>query len=271
MNMGQMSKIVRWLFCAVLAFGVTAAQAAPALKWPKGKQAAIVLTYDDGLKSHLDVAIPQLDAARIKGTFFLNGSEMTPAEMVRWRAADKAGHELGNHSLFHPCPRTMLPNRERYATETYDVDGMIREISAMNSLLFGIDGRRVHTYAYPCSQSFVGGTDYVPAMRKSGLVKYARTGGDPYNSVVVNFADLDIYNVPSNGPVDSPSGATLIEYVERVRAAGGMGVLQFHGVGGDYLEVSAKAHQALVTYLKSHPEVWVVTFQEAMDYVVAKR
>ncbi len=73
MNMRQISIIARATLCAVFAFGAMAAQAAPALKWPKGKQAALVLTYDDGLKSHLDVAIPQLNAARIKGTFFLNG------------------------------------------------------------------------------------------------------------------------------------------------------------------------------------------------------
>jgi hypothetical protein len=55
-----------------------------------------------------------------------------------------------------------------------------------------------------------------------------------------------------------------------VRTAGGLRVLQFHGTGGDYLEVSAAAHQALVDHLKRHPEVWVAPFQEVMDYVVAR-
>ena len=30
-------------------------------KWPDGKKAAVVFTYDDGLDCHLDVAVPQLD------------------------------------------------------------------------------------------------------------------------------------------------------------------------------------------------------------------
>ncbi len=108
-------------------------------RWPKGKIAAVALTYDDALHSQLDVAIPQLDAAGFKGTFFLDG-DITPADMLRWRKAQRSGHELGNHSLFHPCPRAMLPDRKNYLTENYDVDRMLGEIAAMNNVLFGIDG-----------------------------------------------------------------------------------------------------------------------------------
>ena len=44
-------------------------------------------------------------------------------------------------------------------------------------------------------------------------------------------------------------------------------MFQFHGVGGDYLQVSAKAHQALIDYLVAHPDIWVGIFQEVMAYV----
>lgn len=239
------------------------------IAWPaKGKKSAIVLTYDDALRSQLDIAIPQLDAAAIKGTFFLDG-DITPADMLRWRKAQSTGHELGNHSVFHPCPRAILPYRTQYFTENYDTERMLSEIEAMNLVLFGIDGKLTRTYAYPCSQSLVGGVDYADALRQSGLVKYARTGSDAYKSVVSDFAQLDAYRVPSWGFLDNPDGAQLIAYVERVRAVGGLGVLQFHGVGGDYLEVTAQAHQELLDWLRKHPDVWVATFQEAMDYVSA--
>ena len=107
--------------------------------WPQGKTAAIVLTYDDALPSQLDVAVPQLNAARLKGTFFLDG-DITPAEMLRWRAVQRAGHELGNHSYFHPCPRALMPERPQYYTENYDVPRMLGEITVMNNVLNGIDG-----------------------------------------------------------------------------------------------------------------------------------
>ena len=46
-------------------------------------------------------------------------------------------------------------------------------------------------------------------------------------------------------------------------------VLQLHGVGGDYLDVSAEAHAQLLKHLRAHPEVWVGTFREVMDHVAA--
>ena len=134
------------------------------IEWPKGKFAAIVLTYDDALDSQPDVAVPQLAAARFKGTFFLD-ADITPAQMLRRRAVSRAGHELGNHSLFHPCPRAMLPDRTRYHTDDYDVRRMLDEIAVMNDILFGIDGRQSRTSSVPCSQMLVGGVDYTAGLR----------------------------------------------------------------------------------------------------------
>jgi peptidoglycan-N-acetylglucosamine deacetylase len=257
------------LIVTLAALLACASTARAQIEWPRGKTAAVVLTYDDALRSHLDVAIPQLAAAGFEGTFFLDG-DLTPDEVVRWRSVARAGHELGNHSMFHPCPRALLPDRVQYLTENYDTKRMLDEIAAMNLVLLGIDGRRTRTYSIPCSQTLVGDTDYTDALRGAGLVRFARTGGDAYNSVVTDFAALDLFRVPSYGPVDQPEGARLIAYVERVRAARGLGVIQLHGVGGDYLQVSSEAHQQLVDHLRKHREIWVATFQDTMDYVAAQ-
>jgi len=252
--------LAAWL--SIVAFSQAQAQ----IRWPDGKTAAVVLTYDDALRSQLDIVLPQLDAARIKGTFFLD-VDMTPEDMRRWRAAAANGHELGNHSLFHPCPRAMLPDRRNYLTDHYDVDRMLEEIAAMNNVLFGIDGRTSRTYSVPCSQTLVGGQDYIEPLRRSGHIRFVRTGGDQWNSVITAIAKLDPFRVPSYGPVNEPGAAELVAYVDRVRAAHGLGVLQFHGVGGDYLKVSAQAHQSLLDHLRAHPDVWVGTFQEVLDYL----
>jgi peptidoglycan/xylan/chitin deacetylase (PgdA/CDA1 family) len=257
-------RILHFSILAAAFVGTASAQIA----WPEGKTAALVLTYDDALRSQLDIALPQLDAAGLKGTFFLDG-DLTPADMLRWRKAQRGGHELGNHSVFHPCPRAMLPDRKNYFTENYDIGRMLGEIAVMNNVLFGIDGIQSRTYSVPCSQMLVGGADYTKALRQSGLVKYVRTGGDQYRSVITDFRALDVFQVPSFGPVDGPGAAVLIAYAMRVREAGGLGVLQFHGVGGDYLEVSAEAHRQLLEWLRKHPEVWIATFEEVLDYVAA--
>jgi hypothetical protein len=47
---------------------------------------------------------------------------------------------------------------------------------------------------------------------------------------------------------------------------GKAGVIVFHGVGGDYLNVSADAHRQLVEYLKAHEkEIWTTTFSNVME------
>src|SRR3954462_13009090 len=96
----------------------------PAMTWPGNKKATVVLTYDDALRSQLDVAIPQLAKANLKGTFFLNG-KMTENEVTRWRAASKEGHELGNHSIFHPCSSGILKADTHYALEGYTVETLL--------------------------------------------------------------------------------------------------------------------------------------------------
>ena len=255
----------------VLALGLTTLAVAgtaarqPSMTWPDGKQAAIVLTYDDALRSHLDVALPQLDAAAFKGTFFLSGT-LPQDDVERWRKAAAAGHELGNHSVFHPCARGTFEMPEQYTSERYSVKTMLSEIRVMNTLLHAIDGRAEHTFATPCGQTVVGGEDYMAALRSSGLVKYVRAAGPTTGD------GRDPFSVPSMFFPDTVTGAELIAFVEAATKRGGLGVMGFHGVGGDYLTVSAEAHQLLVQYLKAHQDaIWVTTFRQAMDYTQKAR
>jgi peptidoglycan/xylan/chitin deacetylase (PgdA/CDA1 family) len=75
---------------------------AQGIEWPEGKKAAVVLTYDDALESQLVHAAPALEKHGFRGTFFLDEHRVEPANFHRWADVAKKGHELGNHSLFHP-------------------------------------------------------------------------------------------------------------------------------------------------------------------------
>lgn len=234
------------------------------MEWPKHKKAVIILTYDDALQSQLDVAVPQLDSAHLKGTFFLTG-DINSLTIPQWRKLSKKGHELANHTIFHPCLST---DDNTVFSERYTAYQMIREIDVMNHFLFAVDGKVSRTYAYPCAETLAGGRSYVDTLRQYGLIKYARLGGDIDDAVITDFAHLDPLQVPSYGLEGGNSGEQLIEFVKKVQEQGGMGVIMLHGVGGDYITVSAAAHRQLINYLADHKkEIWVATFQQAMDYV----
>jgi peptidoglycan/xylan/chitin deacetylase (PgdA/CDA1 family) len=234
--------------------------------WPGNKRAAIILTYDDALASQLNIAIPQLDSLHLKGTFFLSGGFAAP-DISRWRNAAMNGHELGNHTLYHPCLAATIKANPRFSSEQYDIYSILREIEMMNKMLYAIDGKANKSYAYPCTETVVGGKDYVDSLRLSQQIKYARVGGDE-NAVITDPAKLDFFKVPAWGFANNPGAEQLINFVKKAGQSGGLGVFMFHGVGGDYLNVTAEAHRQLLQYLYEYKnEIWVGTFSEVMDYI----
>ena len=64
----------------------------------------ISLTFDDALDVHLDNAVVILDQAGLSGSFYAHLSAPSLSKRTNdWRAAAAAGHEIGNHTAFHPA------------------------------------------------------------------------------------------------------------------------------------------------------------------------
>lgn len=259
---------MRFLAALLVAMGLAStACAQPAFQWPNGARAAVVLTYDDALVSHLDIAAPHLDQAGLKGTFFITGT-FAQSLLPRWRALASNGHELGNHTIFHPCARGSFDMPVRYNSESYDVPTMLAEISAQNTFLSAIDGLASHTLATPCGQTRAGGVDYMDALRQSNMLRFVRNAsGEPSDPRTV-----DPFDVPAHFFPDTATGADMIAYVESAVRNRRLVVIGFHGVGGDYLVNTAQSHQDLVSYLAAHQrDIWIAPFGEVMDYVVTHR
>ena len=247
----------------LLFISIIAIRAQGQVKWPDQKRSAIILTYDDALPSQLKVVVPQLKKAKLMATFFLT-SDIDSASIPQWRALSKKGFELGNHTVFHPCAGT---DDNPVPSDHYTAYQIIREIEVMDRFLYAVDGKNKRTFAYPCAETTVGGRDYVDSLRKYTLVKYARAGGDSA-AFITDFVHLDPFRVPSYGLEGGETGAQLIAYVKRVQQNGGLGILMIHGVGGDYITISAEAHRELIRYLETQKkEIWMPTFQQGMDYI----
>lgn len=244
-----------------------AADTAPPFAWPQGARAAVSLAYDDALDSQLDQALPALDKAGLKGSFYLQLSSPAVARrMEEWRAAARRGHELGNHSLFHQCARGkperdwVQPHRN---LDTTSVDQIRDQVLLANTMLAAIDGHQERTYTVPCGDTLASGHDYLPAVR--GAFAGIKVGGG--SGVIASMETLDPGAVPVLAPVGS-SGAELIAIVKQAIARGTMVNFTFHGIGGDYLSVSAQAHEELLRFLAANRrQVWTDTFLNIMRHV----
>ncbi len=234
-----------------------------AAQWPNGAKAAVALTYDDALASQLDIAAPALDRAGLKGTFFL--SNIKREDVERWRDLARKGHELANHSLFHPCPAAAFPADPRYTTEAYQPEQMVREIAQQEVLLTAIDGRLRHGFASPCTVNEVNGKNYLELLRAAGIVDYARSENDAASGR--RNAVGDPMRIAGRAFDESATGGQLIAYAQEAASAGRVAVYVFHGVGGDYLTTSAAAHEALLAWLAANRrDVWVAPLGEIVAW-----
>ena len=234
--------------------------------WPGGAEVAVILTYDDALDSHLDIAIPQLNALDLPGTFYLSGARPSIRQRLgAWRQAAEKGHELGNHMLYHPCRKSIdgrdwvkpWQNLDEYTPEQF-----VDELQTTNSLLMAIDGREQRSFAYPCGDMQAGGEDIVAAL-KNHVVAARYWSADGQHAA----DDPDLYRLEAFDGMDK-SGEALIAVAEAARASNSMVGFMFHGVGGDYLTTSAESHRALLEHLAAHPETyWVTTVTEAAAYL----
>lgn len=238
--------------------------------WPGGARAAVSLAYDDALDSQLDNAIPALDRHGFRASFYLTlANPSVRLRLDEWRSAARRGHELGNHGLFHPCSASR-PDRD-WVTPWNDLDRMPvaalkQRIQMANTVLFAIDGREERTFTTPCGDVEAGGEPYVEAIRGEFVAIKSLGGG-----VTPDMAALDPRAVGVDTPVGT-TGADLIAIVEAAAERGTMANLTFHGIGGDYLSVSAEAHEELLRHLADHPgRYWVDTFLNIMKYVRAQQ
>ena len=231
----------------------------------KGKRCAVVLTYDDALNIHLDNVIPALDSLNLKGTFYLSGYfPGCRKRLADWSKAAKGGHELANHTLFHPCTGK-IPGRDwvkpDYDLGTYTMQRLLDEVRMTNVLLESLDGKKTRTFAYPCGDTNIGNDSYIDKIKND----FVSARGVKNEMAKIN--NVDFFNVPAYG-INGESGQQLIALVKKAMQENALLVFLFHGVGGEHgLNVSLAAHRELLHYLKKHEkEIWTVPFQDATEY-----
>jgi peptidoglycan/xylan/chitin deacetylase (PgdA/CDA1 family) len=230
------------------------------------KQCAVVLTYDDAIDADLDNVVPALDSMKFKGTFYIIGSSPVVNKRVNeWRHAAKEGHELGNHSLFHPCDGS-LPGRGFVTPDNdlskYTVSRAVSEIRVNNTLLKAIDGKDRRTFAYPCGDRKIGDVFFYDQLKKD----FAGARGVTPGLQTINEVDLD--NIDCYG-INGQSSDYMIDLVKKAMQTHTLLVFLFHGVGGGHsINVGLKEHSQLLHFIKQNEKsIWVAPMVDVAEHI----
>jgi peptidoglycan/xylan/chitin deacetylase (PgdA/CDA1 family) len=209
--------------------GQVTGSAAGTSPWPAGKRGALSLSFDDARPSQLDAGMPLFAEYGARVTFYLEGRNVA-ARASEWRRAAGAGHEMGNHSMTHPCTGNFGWSRDR-ALESFTLDRIRADLTEANDAIERATGVRPVTFAYPCGQKFVGRgrgvTSYVPVVSELFLAGRGWLDEGANDPSVVDLAQILGY------PMDDVDFETLKPVLDEAMGQGRWLVLAGHDIGAE--------------------------------------
>jgi len=231
----------------------------------RGRKCAVVLTYDDAIDEHLDNAAPVLDSLGLKATFYVTvGSVSVRERLNEWKRLAVNGHELGNHSVFHPCVggtgREWV--KPEYDLRNYTPGRMIDELRMTNTFLQSMDGKNRRTFAFTCGDMKIGDSLFINGMRNDFVAARA------VRAQMHKINAIDLYNVDCY-MVNGESAAQMEEWVKKAVETNSLLVILFHGVGGgNSLNVTLPDHRELLSYLKQNEkDIWIAPMIDVADFI----
>ncbi len=238
--------------------------------WPTGKRAAVSISFDDARLSQIDTGMAILNAHEVRATFYVQPSNVG-ARLEGWKQAIAHGHEIGNHTMSHPCSGNFLWSRSNSLEET-TLGAIEQEVLRANRFIEETLGVKPITFAYPCGQTTVGrgrfAESYVPVVAKHFWVGrgYRNEGSnDP------QYADLALaYGLAG----DDCSFTQIKPWIDQAVSEGSWLITCHHEVGedGQRLSTPPDVLAALCRYVSDPANgIWVDTVQNIAAYVRAHR
>jgi len=213
----------------------------------------------------MDTGLALFKRLGVKVTFFVQPGGVQE-RLQGWKQAVLDGHEIGNHTISHPCTGNYEFSVDN-ALENYDLKRIEEQIDGANDQIQALLGVRPKTFAYPCGQKFVGrGIDvesYVPLVAERFVVGRSYLSESPNDPAVVDLAQ-------AMGTVfDDMDFAQMKEVVDAAVRQGRWVIFVGHEIGprGDQ-STDAEALEALCKYLKDPANrIWLGTVDEIGSYV----
>src|SRR5437773_2931342 len=262
----RLNSFLAVIFVMLLGEVPFAQQAAKTFKWPDGKRAALSVTFDDARMSQVDSGTVLLDKYGIKATFFVVPSNVE-GRLDGWKKAVANGHEIGNHTINHPCTGN-FPWSEKNALENYSLDDMRNELIGCNKRIKELLGVKPEVFAYPCGQKFVGRDTntrtYVPLVAKMFIV------GRGWRDEAMNdpgFCDLAQV---SGIEMDGKTFDEILPLIEEARRTGQWLILAGHEMGDSGVQTTRlKMLKQLIEYVQDPANgIWIAPAGTVAKYIL---
>jgi peptidoglycan-N-acetylglucosamine deacetylase len=242
----------------------------PGFSWPTGKRGALSLSFDDARASQIDNGTPLLDRYGVKATFYVS-PESVKQRLDGWKKAIEAGHEIGNHSLVHPCSGN-FPWARHKALENYTLQSMERELRAANQAVEELLGVSPTTFAYPCGQTFVGRGEelasYIPLVARMFKVGRGWLGEAPNDPAFCDLAQILAI------PMDDQDFEQIKPQVEQAMKDGRWLVLAGHDIAASEQRQVTRLRmlESLLQYAQNPANgVWIDTIATVASYISQHR
>lgn len=241
----------------------------PGFIWPQGKKMAISLSFDDARASQVDTGTGLLDTYNVKATFYVQPPTVKN-RLGGWKKAVTAGHEIGNHSISHPCSGNFLWSRNN-ALEDYSLQQMRNQLEDANKQIEELLGVKPEVFAYPCGQTFVGRgkntQSYIPVVAGifiSGRGWLAESANDPAFCDMAQLTGIEM---------DGKDFEDILPLIKSAQQAGQWLVLAGHEMGNSGPQTTRLAMlKKLIEYAQDPAnEIWIAPVGTITQYVNAHR
>jgi beta-glucosidase len=251
------------------AYKTKATQEKSDFQWPEGKKMALSLSFDDARLTQIDNGIPLFDKYGVKVTFYISPDDMIK-RLEAWKKVAKNGHEIGNHSVLHPCSGNFIWSRQE-ALEDYTLAGMYSELDSANRIIKDMLGVVPASFGYPCGQKFVGrGTmtkSYVPLI--SAMFETGRGWRDeaPNDPVYCNMSQL------TGMEFDGKSFEEIKKIIESPRNKGSWLILAGHEInnGGSATSLLSTIDSLCKYAMDPSNGIWIDNVHNIAKYINDKR
>ena len=187
-----------------------------------------------------------------------------------WKKAVRNGHDIGNHTIKHPCTGNFDWSRET-ALEDYNLAGMNAELDSANKIIKNMLGVVPVSFGYPCGQKFIGrGTmtkSYVPLI--SAMFETGRGWRDegPNDPVYCDMSQL-------NGmELDGKSFDEIMKLIEYAKNKGLWLILVGHEIndGGSQTSLISTIDAICKYAMDPSNGIWIDNVHNIASYINNKR